>query len=418
MTSKKLGYNATWSMAVGGMVGGGIFSVTGLIVQIAGKWAWLSFLLAGIIALISAYSFSKLTLKFRENGGIFTYLRDLHHYSFAGSLAWILILGYILTISVYAYTFGEYVAHVFNLASWFPALFAILILTILTLVNLKGVGEASWVEIITVWGKLAVLALLAIYGIFHWNTGKLNEGLEEKTIDQAITGAATIFMAYEGFELLSYDYSSIKNPDVNLPKALFSAVIAVIVVYIAVFFGITMIVGPETIIKQKEVALSYAGKAAFGTFGLVLVTIAAAFSTSSAINATLFSTSKLVEDVASKKDLPLFFSRENANQMPYIALLSMSGAAMVLTALGDLGSLVSAASIIFLFIFGTVNFIAWQESVKYKGLCLGGAIAAYIAIIMDGWYLAQKSPAALIILAGLVLAVILGRRYLKKYLLK
>ncbi len=54
---KKMSFNATWSMAVGGMVGGGIFSVLGVIVNIAGQWAWLSFILAGVIALISAHSY-------------------------------------------------------------------------------------------------------------------------------------------------------------------------------------------------------------------------------------------------------------------------------------------------------------------------------------------------------------------------
>lgn len=43
----KLNFNATWSMAVGGMVGGGLFSILGVVVGIAGVWTWLSFLVAG-----------------------------------------------------------------------------------------------------------------------------------------------------------------------------------------------------------------------------------------------------------------------------------------------------------------------------------------------------------------------------------
>jgi amino acid transporter len=59
MSHKKIGFNGTWSMAVGGMIGGGIFSVLGLIIQTAGQWAWLSFIVAGVIGLISAYSYSQ-----------------------------------------------------------------------------------------------------------------------------------------------------------------------------------------------------------------------------------------------------------------------------------------------------------------------------------------------------------------------
>ena len=87
-----MNFNATWSMAVGGMVGGGIFSVLGVIIGTAGQWAWLSFLIAGVIALISAHSYSQLSIKYSEGGGAFTYLRQIDHKGFAGSLSWILIL--------------------------------------------------------------------------------------------------------------------------------------------------------------------------------------------------------------------------------------------------------------------------------------------------------------------------------------
>src|SRR6478609_4185376 len=110
-SSKKFGFNATWSMSVGGMVGGGIFSVLGLIVQTAGQWAWLSFVIAGVIGFISAYSYSQLALKYKEGGGAFTYLREMDRKGFAGGLGWVLIFGYILSLSVYGYTFGHYIAH-------------------------------------------------------------------------------------------------------------------------------------------------------------------------------------------------------------------------------------------------------------------------------------------------------------------
>lgn len=58
-------------MAVGGMVGGGIFSTLGVVVGIAGKWAWLSFALAGLIALAAGYSYIKLAARYKEGGGAF-----------------------------------------------------------------------------------------------------------------------------------------------------------------------------------------------------------------------------------------------------------------------------------------------------------------------------------------------------------
>jgi amino acid transporter len=407
--SKKMSFNATWSMAVGGMVGGGIFSVLGVVIEKAGKWAWLSFLLAGCIALIAAHSYSQLSIKYNEGGGAFTFLRKINHKGFAGSLSWVLILGYTLTISVYAFTFGEYVAHVFHTIRWLPQLLAFSIISILAILNLRGVSNATLFEIVTVYGKLIVLLGLAVWGLKEWDVSTLTRGIEVKPWSSAIIGATTIFMAYEGFQLLSYDYESLQDPTKTLPRATLLAVISVIGIYILVTLGATMLVGADKIVEQKEVALAVAGKQALGTLGLVLVTIAAAFSTGSAINATLFSTARLMESISHKGDLPQIFFKENKQDIPYYAVISVSVVAIVLALIGNLGSLVDSASLIFLITFGVVCFIAYSENVKFRYLCLGGAIACGIAVVLavrDQW---EHNPLALAGMGLLILFIFLVR---------
>ena len=407
-----MNFNATWSMAVGGMIGGGIFSVLGVIIESAGQWAWLSFIIAGLIALISAHSYSQLSMKYNEGGGAFTFLRKINHQGFAGSLSWILILGYILTMSVYAFTFGHYVAHVIGGENWLPRVLAVTIIAILTLINLRGVGNASMLEIITVYGKLAVLIGLAILGIIEWNPEQLTEGISPKPWHAAIVGAGTIFMAYEGFQLLSYDYEDLKNPKKTLKKATIWAVISVILIYLLVTLGTTMLVGAETLIEKKEIALAIAGKKAFGLAGLIIVTVAAAFSTGSAINATLFSTGRLMESVAKKKDLPHLFVKENDEMVPIYSIIAISIFSGALAVIGSLGSLVDAASIIFLFTFGIVNFLAYKQRVKLKWICLFGSIACGLAIIADIIVQVQKTPFAIIGLILISVALFVFRPYL------
>ncbi|MCB2197501.1 MAG: APC family permease [Bacteroidetes bacterium] len=407
-----MNFNATWAMAVGGMVGGGIFSVLGVIIQSAGQWAWLSFVIAGVIALISAHSYSQLAVKYSEGGGAFTFLRKIDHAGFAGSLSWILIIGYILTLSVYAFTFGHYVAHVFDIGAWLPRVLGFSIIALLTYINLKGVTNASTFEIITVYGKLLVLLGLAIYGMVEWAPEQLTKGINPKPWHAAIIGAGTIFMAYEGFQLLSYDYNDLKNPNNTLPKASIWAVIAVIIIYVLVTFGTTMLVGAETLIEKKEVALSIAGRKSMGMLGLVVVTIAAAFSTGSAINATLFSTARLMESVAEKKDLPNLFVKENKKNIPYYALLSIAALAGALAVIGSLDSLVDAASIIFLFTFGTVNFIAFQQKVKFKWVSLIGSIFCGLAIVADILEKIGTIPYAMIGLIVICNSIFIFRPYI------
>lgn len=96
-------------MGVGGMVGGGIFSVLGLSVAEAGHAAPLAFALGGVIALLTGWSYARLGLSFRSDGGSFTYLeRAFRHRNIAGLGGWLLLVGYIGTLALYAYTFGVY----------------------------------------------------------------------------------------------------------------------------------------------------------------------------------------------------------------------------------------------------------------------------------------------------------------------
>jgi amino acid transporter len=75
---------------------------------------------------------------------------------------------------------------------------------------------------------------LSIFGIVHWRPEQLTAGIEPKSWTTTIIGAATIFMAFEGFQLLSYHYEGIKNPTKKLPRATISSVIAVIFIYVLV----------------------------------------------------------------------------------------------------------------------------------------------------------------------------------------
>ncbi|QQR88988.1 MAG: amino acid permease [Myxococcales bacterium] len=355
----KLGFNQTWSMAVGGMIGGGIFSTLGVVVSIAGAWAWLSFVAAGLVALAAGYSYVKLAAKYGEGGGAFTFLRKINAFEFAGSLSWVLIVGYVLTNAVYAFTFGEYLGHVVGLGPWFVRVTGVAIMALFIGVNLRGVGDAGNVEVILVWIKLVVLVALAGFGLAQWNPPMLSKGVPDSGIGAALFGAASIFMAYEGFQLLTYDYDDIADPKKTLPRAVLSAIALVAIVYVIVALGTAMLIGADQVVEHKEVALAIAGRKVLGTAGLIGVTVAAAFSTGSAINATLFATARLAYTVAEDGELPAFVDHKNKNGIPDRAVIAFGGLAALLVTFGTLTTLVEAASLAFLFTFTVVAALAF-----------------------------------------------------------
>lgn len=402
-------------MAVGGMVGGGIFSTLGVVVGIAGAWAWLSFAAAGLIALTAGYSYVKLAAYYGEGGGAFTFLRKINAEGFAGSLSWVLIIGYVLTNAVYAFTFGQYFGHVMGFGPWFPRLAAIAILALFIGLNLRGVGEAGGVEVFLVWFKLAVLVGLAGWGLAQWNPPMLSQGVPDAGISAALFGAASVFMAYEGFQLLTYDYQDINNPQKTLPRAVLSAIAVVIVVYVIVALGTAMLIGADQVVQYKEVALAIAGQQAFGTVGLIVVTIAAAFSTGSAINATLFATARLSYTVAEDGELPAALDHKNAADIPDRAVILLGSAAAVLAAVGTLTTLVEAASLAFLFTFAVVCGLAFQQRVGLRVITGFGVLAGATASVALIVRLIQTDPLALVFLGLLVLIAVFGRPMLLRH---
>jgi amino acid transporter len=405
----KLSFNETWSMAVGGMIGGGIFSTLGVVVGIAGAWAWLSFVLAGLIALAAGYSYVKLAGLYGEGGGAFTFLRMIDAEGFAGSLSWVLIVGYVLTNAVYAFTFGEYLGHLAGLGPWFPRVISVVIMTAFIVLNLRGVGEAGGVEVFLVWFKLFALVGLASWGLAQWEPSLLSKGVPAPGLSAALFGAATIFMAYEGFQLLVYDYEDIENPQRTLPRAVLSAIVVVIIVYVIVALGTAMLIGSDRLLEHKEVALAIAGQQAFGTIGLVIVTIAAAFSTGSAINATLFATARLARIVAEDGELPASLNHRNKAGIPDRAVIGLGTAAAVLAALGTLDSLVEAASLAFLITFAVVCGLAFFQRAGLRivtGLGMLAAIATSAALV---YRLVGVDSKALLFFALLLLVAVFGR---------
>ncbi len=144
---------------------------------------------------------------------------------------------YVLTIAVYAFTFGHYLADVAHIGALGGRLAAVAIVAVLTWINLRGVGNSASVEIFTVWAKLFVLVALAAIGLAHFRPEALSEGVPGGGITGALLGGASIFMAYEGFQLLTYDYDDIHEPDRTLRRAVPLAVVVVIAVYVVVTLG-------------------------------------------------------------------------------------------------------------------------------------------------------------------------------------
>jgi len=408
-SGKSIGPVRAWALAAGGMVGGGIYISLGVVIEAAGSWAWLSFAIAGLAALISAYSYGTLSNQFGRSGGAFEFLEEMDHLGIAGSLSWLLIIGYTLTISVYAYAFGHYIAHSFGGNEMIIRALALGVAILMIGLNLMGAGKLTGVEVVIVTGNLLILVVLAVMGILDWNPAALGDGVPAKPISAAFVGAAVIFISYEGFQLLSYEYNDLVEPKKYFVPVLVSASIFVVAICVAVTLGATMILGAGGVVDGKEVALSNAAERILGLPGLIGMTVAAAFATSAAINSTLFSTAKLAARIAKDKELPKFWGHKNGNDIPDRAVITLGVIAGILAITGSLSSLVEAASLVFVTTFGVVNYVCARTMAGRNLIAWSGTFLCVAIGIVLVYHLANSRLVPLMILAVLILVSIFLR---------
>ncbi len=382
-------------MGVGGMVGGGIFSVLGLSIALAGHAAPLAFALGGILALITGWSYAKLGLCFRSDGGSFTYLEHaFRHPNIAGLGGWLLIAGYIGTLSLYAYTFGAYGAALLGHHEHLPILHHLLetaIILVFLGVNLYGVQAAGHTEDVIVLIKVLILSGFAVIGLMQADVTRLIPFFNRGG-GGLLTGAALIFVAYEGFELIPNAISEAHDPERNIPRAIMISIIVTALIYILVSLVAVSNLSLNDLNRYKEYALAVAAEPFLGRAGFVLIGLGALLSTASAINATMFGAARLGSIMARENALPRVFAhRARATSVPWVSLLALSLTTLSFVNLADLTAISSFASATFLLIFASINLSAFRLRKKVGAhplmplVGLVGCLASWAILIAYLW---------------------------------
>ncbi|MGB0777995.1 MAG: APC family permease [Flavobacteriaceae bacterium] len=421
MKSSKVSLSGAISIGIGGMVGGGIFAVLGLAVEMAQGATPLAFLFAGIIAFITSYSYVKMSLTFPDRGGTVKFMNAAWGKTvFSGGLNNTLYLSYIIMLSLYASSFGSYAP---NLIKIFGStidfhFFASIIVLICALINYYSVHVVSAIEDYAVGIKLVILigfVFIAGYGLIG------NPNLEQlkpeywSPMIQVISGGMVIFVAYEGFELIANTVPDMNNPLKNVPKAYYYSVGFVILLYIAIS-GVTVASIPFTeIAKAQEYVLAEAAKPVLGQLGFTIITIAALISTFSAINASLLGGTRVNYELAEDDELPHEFTSKLWKQP--IGLLITTIMTLILVNFMNLSSISTAGSIGFLIIFAMVNFANFKlrKVTKSKSwIPLTGFLMCLVALTALINQQIEQAPNGVYIAILIILVCFLGEFLYKR----
>ncbi len=407
---KKIGFLEAFSIGVGGMVGGGIFAVLGLTIDLAKGAAPIAFLIAGFIALITAYSYVKLSLRYPSQGGSIEFIVQAYGNNlFSSIINNLLLVSYVIMLSLYAYAFGSYASALFfgHNVVWAHKLFAAAVIVFFMLINLLGALFTGRAEDVMVIFKIVILIVFVAAGSLSVDFSRMS--LKNwMPLTSVISGGLIIFLAYEGFELIANTARDIKNPEKNLPRAYYSSVIFVICLYVAIAI---VTVGNLSFSEAKEAqdyVLAKAAEPFFGKTGFIIISIAALLSTASAINATLYGSGRTSYLIAKLGELPKTFKEQiksGYEGMVIIALL-----AIIFATSFNINNISVAGSLGFLIVFTLVNFANYKLASQTKAnrfLALFGAILAFAASLVLVGYNLKNSPKSLITSAIVIFSVII-----------
>ena len=388
--SDKIGLKEAMSIGIGGMVGGGIFAVLGLAVSLAQGGTPVAFLIAGVLALFTSYSYVKMSLVYPDRGGTVKFLNEgLGKNVFSGGLNNLLWISYIIMLGLYSSAFGSYAPNLFSITGSTNIdshIYSSAIILLATGINYYSITVVSKIESYAVIIKLIILIGfigVGTYGLIgNPNLENFNLSHWEGPIN-LLTGGMVIFVAYEGFELIANSASDIIDPKKNIPRAYYWSVLFVIVLYMVIAAVTIGSLSFSKISDAQDYVLAEAAKPTLGQVGFTVMTIAALISTFSAINASLYGGSRVSYEIAEDDELPHALTSQFWNQP--IGLVITAVLTLLLVNTLNLESISTSGSVGFLIIFALVNYSAYKLSDKVnakKSITFVGFLLCLVASIV------------------------------------
>ena len=414
--SKSLGTPELIAIALGGMVGGGIFTILGISVSLVGVFTPLVIVIGGIIASLAAYSYVKLGVYYKDEGATYSfYKRTFPNSSFAASLiGWWVIFGYISTLALYAYTFASYAISGFSfsdseLARKIVAGAIILIFTLINVWSVKGMGK---LEDIMVYTKLVILVIISFVLINNTQTTipVLIQNESDVSILSVLIVTSLTFVAYEGFQLVINAVNEMEAPEKNIPKAIYSSLFLAVLIYFVISLGAILAIPFDEIIKNKEYALASGAGKVLGHWGTDLVILGALLATSSAISGTLFGASRQMAVIAGDGYFPAILAKRN-NHIPVVSIISMAALAFILVLAGSLEVILEFGSVTFLLVsllMAYANYKIRDLTDSSLFITVVSIFALFVGAVLILYYEFDNQPQQLIFIIGIYTLLTFG----------
>ena len=429
--SRDLGLFTVTMIGVGGMIGAGIFVLTGIAAGLAGPALVLAFALNGLITLLTAMVYAELGSALPGAGGGYLWVKEGLGGASGFVAGWMDWFAHSVAGSLYGLGLGRFAAELWVVAGvplfglpedqavrLLTYAFMTLAIAAFTAINYCGVSETGTVGNAVTVTKVAILGLFAFFGVLAmlrtdaWHS-RFTTGFLPNGFGGVLSAMGLTFIAFEGYEIIAQSGEEVKDPKRNIPRAVFLAIGIAVSIYVVIGVAAIGATTPppgmrayEYLGLMKEVAIVQTAQQVFplGIGGVILL-FSGLVSTMSALNATTYSSSRVSFAMGRDNNLPPSFARIHPRRKtPYVAVV-FSGLLMLGMAWSlPIEEVAAGASILFLLLFLQVDLsilflrrklpaeqpgfrVPWFPAIPIAGLVLNLALALYMFTYAPrAWY--------------------------------
>lgn len=376
--SRTLGLLDVTMIGVGAMIGAGIFVLTGIAAGEAGPALVLAFVLNGVVTTFTALSYAELGSSFPEAGGGYLWVKEGLGGTQGFLAGWMSWFAHAVACSLYGLGFGRFAVEIISL--WYPAVFdyahpltlafMVLIVVLFAYINFRGASEAGLVGNVVTIAKVIILGIFIAIGVraltMQPDLNVFTDNFLPHGIGGVFIAMGLTFIAFEGYEIIAQSGEEVKNPKHNIPRAIFISIVIVVIIYALVaVVAIGAVKVPASsgniaiwdyLAAAKEVAIVRAAEQLMGRWGGLLILFSGLASTMSALNATIYSSSRVSFAMGRDSNLPSVFGRIHPKMhTPYMAVIISAVLIIVMALSLPIEEVAKAADVMFLFMFAQVN---------------------------------------------------------------
>ena len=417
MLKKQLGFLDIFSISAGAMISSGIFILPGIAFARTGPSVFVSYMLAGLLAATGLLSIAELSTAMPKAGGDYFFIaRSIGPLggTISGLLSW-----FALSLKSAFAIFG--ISEILYISAGIPLPISAPIITIFfVILNIVGVDIASRFEVLIVMSLMGIMTLFIVFGFPHVQVSHFSP-FAINGINGVASTAGFVFISYGGLVSIASVAEEVRNPSKNIPLALLSSLIIVVLLYCAMLF-VTVGVLDSDMLAGSMTPIADAARNVMGKKGFWILSFAGLLAFITTANAGIMSASRYPMALSRDKLLPQSIGSMNSRFHTPAVSIVITGIFISVALILNIDTLVKAASVVVL----TANILAHISVLilRYSGIqnykptfrspffpavqIVG--ILLFLLLIVDLGYAAIEYS-LLFVAAGLIIYLIYGRRH-------